>query len=508
MPTAPVVPKSLSKPVPASQARSQIQELIDANREKVERLSRGTQQRLVRQLVALEAELAERLERQRVQGRGESWTAADTEAALVQVRELLGRQGPEFKHLLAANAARARALGVKGTVGVLQHFEGKAGGPIRPLSIDAAVAAGDPLLARHEASVARWGARTVGRVAEAMQRGILAGDTFDEMKARLAGKRGAHGVIVQSAGDAARIVRTEGMHAYNAGAHEEALAQRSKRFPDLQKKCVETFDNRTGEDSRKAHGEVRDLEQPFEDGAGRRYLHPPGRPNDRGTEIPWRQAWENDEKEAKPRRGSSLQHEPIEGDQVEEVVNELSTQEKDQILSVVDRLGINDWLAKNPIKKVEILGSFQKDDIPLGSQSSVGYYAWADDMIRLNGGRPPSSYGKPLNEGISHSISSTGKNLVQAMQMTLLHETGHRQTHRLPGGIQDEIRKAYDVNRARLRDPMEDRGFITKRANKDWREYFGECMAAYVFYGPELAVRDPEGYAVVQKALDWFRANA
>lgn len=284
-----VVPKSLVKPVPASRARSAIQAQIDASRARVERLNERTKRQLVRQLLELERELRDRLDKLRREGRGDAWTSADTEATLVQVRELLGRQGREFGALLGENTVRARALGVRSTVGVLQHFEGVTGGPIRPLALAAAIAAQDPLLARHPSSVARYGLRTIERVAGVMQRGLLEGATFDEMKKRLTS---GPGPLVQSAGDAARIVRTEGMFAYNAGAHEEALAQRAARFPDLQKKLVETFDIRTAEDSRAAHGQVKDLEDLFVDGAGRRYLHPPGRPNDRGVCIPYRMAWE------------------------------------------------------------------------------------------------------------------------------------------------------------------------------------------------------------------------
>lgn len=295
----PVVPKSLTQPVPASQARSRLQEQIDASRARVERLSARGKRQLVRQLLVLEGELRDRLDGLRRLGREDTWTAADTEATLIQVRELLGRQGEAFRELLGANAAAARRLGVENTVDVLRHFEGRIGGPVRPLALDVALAAGSPLLARHEVSVARWGQRTIGRVAGEIQRGLLAGETFDEIKKRLTSERG--GVLVASAGDAARIVRTEAMQAYNAGAHEEALAQRASRFPDLQKKLVETFDARTAEDSRAAHGEVRELEAMFVDGKGRHYLHPPGRPNDRGVEIPWRREWENDQGSGEPR---------------------------------------------------------------------------------------------------------------------------------------------------------------------------------------------------------------
>ncbi len=292
MTAVPVVPKSFTKPVPASQARSAIQEQLDASRERVERMAEASKREVVRQLVALEAELRERLVEQQRAGRGDSWTAADTEATLVQVRELLGRQGREFKGMLAANATTARRLGVKSAAAVLHHFEGKRGGPVRPLALEATAAAQNPLLARHEASVARYGARTIGRIAGVIQRGLLVGDTFSEMTDRLTGKRGAPGVLVQSAGDAARIIRTEGLFAMNAGAHEEALAQRAKRFPDLKKRICETFDSRTAPDSYSVHGQTRELEQPFADAFGHSATHPPLRPNDRAVEIVWRDAWD------------------------------------------------------------------------------------------------------------------------------------------------------------------------------------------------------------------------
>lgn len=291
MPAAPVVPKSLTKPVPASQARSQIQELLDANRARVERLSASGQRALVQQLVALEAELRQRLGQLQAAGRGGTWTAADTEAALVQVRELLGRQGAAFRALLRENAATARRLGVRNTVDVLKHFEGKTGGTILPLALDVGAHGLAPLLARHEASVARYGAHVIGLVARTIQRGLIAGEGFAELRDRLTGKRGEHGPLVQSAGWASRIVRTESMAAFNAGADEEIAAQKHARWPDLARKCIETFDARTGTDSRAVHGQVREVGQPFFDGR-HTYLTPPGRPHDRAVLIAWRRAWE------------------------------------------------------------------------------------------------------------------------------------------------------------------------------------------------------------------------
>lgn len=85
-----------------------------------------------------------------------------------------------------------------------------------------------------------------------------------------------------------RIVRTELMNAYNATKHATLLEARDSGLaPDIQKTCIVTYDNRTAPDSLPLDGQVRALDEPFVDGKGRTYQHPPGRPNDREVEVPW-----------------------------------------------------------------------------------------------------------------------------------------------------------------------------------------------------------------------------
>jgi hypothetical protein len=98
------------------------------------------------------------------------------------------------------------------------------------------------------------------------------------------------GVFSSRRGWAERIVRTETAAAYN-GARMLAIREASKEWPDVKKKILATFDKRTAYDSVAVHGQVRDLNDSFIDGAGRMYLQPPARPNDREIVIPWRPAW-------------------------------------------------------------------------------------------------------------------------------------------------------------------------------------------------------------------------
>ena len=320
MPSA-VVPKSLLKPIPASQARSRAQEILDRNREHVERaIINGGRRELVRILVRAQKDLEERL---RAMGRDGNarWTAHDVEATLVQVRVALAQIAPRFRHLLEENARRAAEVGAKNTAELLTYFERRAGGLVeggvlRPLSIRQAVALRHTLLMEYATSVDRYGRHMIGVIRRELQAGLVRGATFEEMTTLLVGKRGPRGIVSMAAkemndgkvvrtreetireglfvrwrGWAERIIRTEGMRAYATGAQEEMVAQQHAHFPDLKRKLIETFDRRTGWDSYKAHGEVRGMNEPFVDGAGRVYLLPPGRPNDRACVVPYRDAW-------------------------------------------------------------------------------------------------------------------------------------------------------------------------------------------------------------------------
>ena len=79
---------------------------------------------------------------------------------------------------------------------------------------------------------------------------------------------------------AERIARTELSSAYHA-AHLSTLEQVRDNGLPVQKTCIAVFDSRTAQDSVSVHNQIRELDEEFEDGAGRRYLAPPGRPNDR-----------------------------------------------------------------------------------------------------------------------------------------------------------------------------------------------------------------------------------
>lgn len=131
------------------------------------------------------------------------------------------------------------------------------------------------LLERYASSVEFYGSAVIKRGREALTQAALGGADF----------RTAENAVVEAMQitgyRAERIVRTEwsySLHRTQIVDLQQSAAVTGTRWV---KKLVATFDDRTGDDSKAVHGQVRGLDEEFEDDKGRRYQHPPNRPNDR-----------------------------------------------------------------------------------------------------------------------------------------------------------------------------------------------------------------------------------
>jgi hypothetical protein len=216
-----------------------------------------------------------------------------------------------------AQALKGVAVGIKDTVTLGKQLEKKFSGITRPLALESQSmqdevtrGTGSSLLRRHQSSVARYGQAMVGDFERVLRVAQVEGLDQHQTISRLVdtGKLGSHSARSLHAKEpgsfpeptsfvkrrywAERIVRTETAYAYNAASLQAMNVTRATEFPDMCKKILATFDARTASDSKAVHGQVRKLEEMFLDGAGRQYLHPPARPNDRETVIPWRPHWE------------------------------------------------------------------------------------------------------------------------------------------------------------------------------------------------------------------------
>lgn len=215
-----------------------------------------------------------------------------------------------------AQALKAVATGTAATVKLLTTLEKRFTGISKPLQLESQQmqdnivrGLGSSLLRQNVASVGRYSAAMIGDFERVMRVGALSGMTQHQVISKLVAQGELGGIKAASLNAAEpayfpkpagyvtrrywaeRIVRTETAYAYNAANQATISTARVTDFPDMQKKILAHFDNRTAPDSIYVHGQIRPVAGLFHDGAGREYLHPPARPNDRETVIPWRPVW-------------------------------------------------------------------------------------------------------------------------------------------------------------------------------------------------------------------------
>jgi len=135
------------------------------------------------------------------------------------------------------------------------------------------------LLEYFETSRRRYGDQAIVRMRDAMALSLLNDETMIQSAGRLADSIGIEDWRAE------RIVRTEQSAAFHRQWIDEAREDIEGEEDDWRKELVATFDQRTGDDSRFVHGQQRPVDEEFEDNRGRKYQHPPNRPNDRETVI-------------------------------------------------------------------------------------------------------------------------------------------------------------------------------------------------------------------------------
>jgi len=244
-----------------------------------------------------------------------------SEASLISYREQ-ARIAVEFvrdrlEGMTTEAALSAAETSIRRTSRLFSELERFFRGVARPLRLDAVeqVQLRGSLISRHATSADRYGAAMTAEIERVLVDGLARGASQFEMVEQLVAMKGpqgmvsiravevAPGVVVRTAVEsipeglfvrkrpwAWRIVRTEVAEAQNA-ASDALIRHNRQAFPDLKRKIMAVIDNRTAADSLGVHGQVRAEGEEFVDGAGRHYLRPPSRPNDRETLIPWRDRW-------------------------------------------------------------------------------------------------------------------------------------------------------------------------------------------------------------------------
>lgn len=226
------------------------------------------------------------------------FTYAQAKAYQAQIQITVEAVKKKLAGLTDAQVLRAIDNGFSHTVEMVSRLEEMFAGVSEPMRIQEAshmsrIKNGiqSSLLAHKNESIQKYGDAMIRDFERTIRLGFMEGKTTRQITADLIAHGGPGGLFRKKSWMAKRIVRTEVSNAYHESKLVTMQETRQLDFPDMQKKAMATFDNRTAFDSYAVHGQIRDLDDSFEDGAGRRYLRPPGRPNDRETVIPWRPSW-------------------------------------------------------------------------------------------------------------------------------------------------------------------------------------------------------------------------
>lgn len=214
------------------------------------------------------------------------YTTVQASVVLSQIRavtEILGaemgqRMGNELERVgrLSAKIGRDGLLSQIGAMG--ERYQGTVR---RIVDVTQTSDLLDPgLLEYYRVSRETYGAEAITKMRGTLARSAMSGKTVAQTWEDLSADVG----IVEYRAE--RIVRTEQSFARHRRQQLDLIDTYGDEAEDLwRKQLVATLDTRTGEDSIFVNGQTRPLMDEFQDNQGRKYQHPPNRPNDREVVI-------------------------------------------------------------------------------------------------------------------------------------------------------------------------------------------------------------------------------
>jgi hypothetical protein len=289
-------------------------------------LERLTRERGVRPMQKLIESAAAEMQRKvsRLAPDDETFTAVQQRAILAQYRMMLLDMQPRMTRVLGEASREAQVESIRSMVKTLSLAELEFEGVTTPLPLtQAARMAGivdkdrASLLRQHDVSVRTYGVDSITQAERYLGQAFATQKSYSETVA------GLFDMVDQSRYRAERIVRTECSFAWSA-AHASALDEASDIVPGLFRRWVEYVDDTTGapldgrvaNDSLALHGQVcftptgatmearstflvggtGGFEMPRDNRVnaklwGKRYAHPPNRPNDRSRIVGWKVDW-------------------------------------------------------------------------------------------------------------------------------------------------------------------------------------------------------------------------
>jgi len=317
------VAKEFATPEELARAVERVEGAFQATGRTLERLTR---ERGVRPMFKLIDQAAAELERKvaRLAKGDETFTAVQQRALLAQYRMMLLDLQPRMARVLGEASREAQVESIRSMVATLAIAELEFEGVTTPVPLtQAARMAGiidkdrASLLRQHDVSVRTYGIDSITAAEKYLGQSFAVQRSYSETVA------GLFDMVDQSRYRAERIVRTELSWAYNT-AHATALDDASELIPGLFRRWVEyvsdttgaPLDGRVANDSLVLHGQVAftpdgatmearstflvggtgGFEMPRDARVnaklwGKRYAHPPNRPNDRSRIVGWKVDW-------------------------------------------------------------------------------------------------------------------------------------------------------------------------------------------------------------------------
>lgn len=214
----------------------------------------------------------------------DSFAAQSTRAVLIQTRAAAATFAKRLDKNLGALGLDSAGVGRDALIDQAAAWDRTFPGTFQRIARieDAAELLDDVLLAHYESSARRYGVEGIARLQSALAEASLRGDTMSETTDSLVD------AFSLTQGQAERIVRTEG----SRSKHRQQLRDLTEMLPteehdEWRKQLVAVVpsDGRTAPDSISVHLQIRKLDDDFQDNEGRKYPHPPNRPNDRETMV-------------------------------------------------------------------------------------------------------------------------------------------------------------------------------------------------------------------------------
>ncbi len=269
----------------------------------LEQLSRHVERNGIRGLRKLYAEARDELQRRlrRAGPLSKSVEATTLRAMIAQVDAVLGKLGASVRKHLESVSHTAVEMGARHGVDEFRVLSKVFTGTTPVIGVDVGATfrglvkgIDRSLLRRYRLQSQTWALRAIDQMERQLSVATMTGKPLETVIDDVMGLKGFEGERWQ----AERIVRTESHYAHQAAKHRAVELTAKELDEPLWKRLIETFDDRTGDDSFLLHGQTVPANKPFRwkhKKQGRwivtDFMHPPNRPNDRAVMIPWDPSW-------------------------------------------------------------------------------------------------------------------------------------------------------------------------------------------------------------------------